>query len=108
MCGPPEAPQLGSPATTWMRQRWEVFRGPQDRGQTDVSLEILLVRYRRRRPIAQNSDGCPNIAVLKLRIYCRQQGPFTLQRLLSARGPSPSNLRLHLGGFLHSRRGCAL
>src|SRR6218665_812734 len=52
-------------------------------------LEILLVRYRRRRPIAQNPDGCPNIAVLKFRIYCRKQCPFTPQRLLSARGTSP-------------------
>src|SRR6218665_905826 len=40
--------------------------------------EILLVRYRRRRPIAQNSDGCPNVAVLKLRIYCRKQCPILL------------------------------
>src|SRR6218665_586769 len=71
-------------------------------------LEILLVRYRRRRPIAQNSDGCSNITVLKLRIYCREQCPFSPQRPLSARGTSPSNLRLRLGGSLHSRRRCAL
>src|SRR6218665_1363819 len=56
MCGPPEAPQLGSPATTRMRQGWEVFqRIGVKRMFLHQQLEILLFRYRRRRPIAQTA-----------------------------------------------------